>query len=392
VPITVVKEWASCYNAGEMRLYWTKPELFEIDVEVETVEGCDVVIDPAIFHPDEGGQPADQGMIGPAAVCGADIRDGRIVLTLDGPLSDGKYTARVDQAHRLYTASHHTAQHILSGIADKQFKLKTTGVHIGLDNCTVDFDQRIDWNTATEIERRSMDVVMLDLPVETAFNEPGVRVRGDFKDIESDMIRVVKIGDVDKSACCGAHLESTGRIGMIRILGLENKKEGTRVSFLAGRKALEYAQAEASVLRELRKAAGCASSELPAAFEKALNHSAELAKEVNRLWTLLLPGFVEAAKIIEIEGGQIGVHLSEVPKKFLAKLAAMISQSVNGVGIVVSERKIAVSSCSKSAKEILGQIIGALGGKGGGSATTANGGLESDITFEQIRLILQQKC
>lgn len=373
-----------------MRLYWTKPELFEIDVEVETVEGCDVLIDPAIFHPNEGGQPADQGTIGPATVCGVEIRDGRIVCTLDKPLSGGKYIARVDKEHRLYTASQHTAQHILSGIADKQFNLKTTGVHIGLDNCTVDFDRRIDWNAVTEIERQAMHVVMLDLAVETAFNESDVRIRGDSKDIDSDMIRVVKIGDYDKSACCGAHLKSTGQIGLIRVLGLENKKEGTRVSFLAGRKALEYAQAEASVLRELRKAAGCATSELPAAFEKALNHSSELAKEVNRLWTLLLPGFVETAKILEMEGERIGVHLSEVPKKFLAKLAVMIAQSVDGVGIVVSERKIAVSSCHRSAKEILGQIIAAVGGKGGGSATTANGGLENDITFDQIRVILQE--
>lgn len=384
----IVRGYASCYNTSEMRLYWTKPELFEIDVEVETVDGCDVVVDPPIFHPNEGGQPADKGTIGPATVCGVEIRDGRIVLSLDKPLSDGKYTARVDKDHRLYTAAQHTAQHILSGIADQQFNLKTTGVHIGLDNCTVDFDQRIDWDTVTEIERWAMDVVILDLAVETAFNEPDVRVRGDFKEIESDMIRVVKIGDVDKSACCGAHLKSTGQIGLIRILGLENKKEGTRATFFAGRKALEYSQSEASVLRELRKAAGCATSELPVAFEKALNHSAELAKEVNRLWALLLPGFVETAKIIEIGGEKVGIHLSEVPQKFLAKLAAMIAQSVDGAGIVVSERKIAISSCHISAKEILGQIIDVIGGKGGGSVKTANGGLENDITFERIEKIL----
>ncbi|MBN2315649.1 MAG: hypothetical protein JXM79_17105 [Sedimentisphaerales bacterium] len=373
-----------------MRLYWTKPELFEIDVEVETVNGCDVVVDPAIFHPNEGGQPADKGTIGPATVCSVEIRDGRIVHTLDRPLSDGKYIARVDKEHRLYTASQHTAQHILSGIAEKQFSLQTTGVHIGLDTCTVDFDKRIDWDTATAIECRAMDVVTLDLPVETAFNESDVRIRGDSKTIESDMIRVVKIGDYDKSACCGAHLKSTGQIGLIRILSLENKKEGTRVSFLAGRKALEYAQSEASVLRELRKAAGCATPELPAAFEKALKHSMELAKEVNRLWTLWLPGFVETAKIIEIEGEKVGVHLSEVPQKFSAKLAAMIAQSIDGAGIVVNERKIAVSSCRISAKEILDRIIAAVGGKGGGSPTTANGGLENDITFDQIQMILQE--
>ena len=43
------------------RQYWTNPELFEIEVEVTTIADCKVTTDPVIFHPDEGGQPADTG-------------------------------------------------------------------------------------------------------------------------------------------------------------------------------------------------------------------------------------------------------------------------------------------------------------------------------------------
>ena len=375
-----------------MRLYWIEPEVFEREVEVKTLAGVKVTIDPVLFHPDEGGQPADQGTIGEAVVCGVEIADGQIIHTLDRPLNDGKYLARVDREHRFYTAGQHTAQHILSGIAEKQFNLRTCGVHIGLDKCTVDFDKKIDWDVATELERQSMDAVTGDIPVETVFNDMDVRMRGDFREIDSDTIRVVKIGDYDKSACCGAHLRTTGQIGLIRILGLESKKEGTRVTFLAGRKALEFSQQETSILRQLRKAAGCSSSELPMSFEKVVTHSNELAKEINRLWSQLLPNFVRTAQVDEIEGSKIGVQIAQVPRKYLAKLAAMIANEVNGAGIVVSDQNIVISSDGISAREILDRILALAGGKGGGSPTTANGKLGRDVTFDEIKMILKENA
>ncbi|MFC1637185.1 hypothetical protein ACFL5Z_20385 [Planctomycetota bacterium] len=388
--MNIVTGHAACYNFAEMRLYWTEPDVFECEVDCKVVADCKVMIDPVIFHPDEGGQPADKGTIGEAVVCRVEISDGQIIHTLDGPLGDGRYMARLDRDHRLYSASQHTAQHIISGIAEKQFGLRTTGVHIGLERCTVDFDKKIDWDTATELERQSMEVVTLDIPVETMFNEPDVRIRSDSKEIESDMIRVVKIGDYDKTACCGAHLGTTGQIGIIRILGLENKKEGTRVTFLAGRKALEYSQHETSVLRQLRKAAGCSTSELPVVFEKAVNHSNELAKEINRLWSLLLPGLAQTAQVTEIHETKIGVLITQVHRPLLTKLAAMIAHAVDGAGIVISDRNIAVSSSSLSAKEILGQIQKFAGGKGGGSFKAANGSLNREATCDEIKIILKE--
>ena len=371
-------------------MYWTQPDVYEIEVDVKAVADGKVTINPVIFHPEEGGQPADKGTIGEAAVCGVDIVDGQIIHTLDRPISDGRYTARLDKERRLLTATLHTAQHIISGIAEKQFGLNTTGVHIGLDNCTVDFDQRIDWDTATALERLSMDVVRLDLPVETAFNESDVRVRSDSKAIDSDVIRVVKIGDYDKSACCGAHLSSTGRIGIIRVIGLENKKEGTRLTFLAGKKALEYSQQETSILQQLRKAAGCSTSELPVVFEKAVQRSRELAKEVNRLWSLMLPGLAETAHVAEIKGGKVGVQMAQIPRQFVAKLAAMIAEEIKGTGIVISEYHITVSSSQGDAHSVLKNILNSVGGKGGGSSTAANGKLGRTITLDEVLLILKE--
>ncbi len=377
-----------CYNSAMKRMYRTEPDVFEVEVDVRAVDGCKVTIAPAIFHPDEGGQPADRGTIGEAVVSNVEVVDGRIVHTLDRPLADGKYLAHLDKSHRLYTAGQHTAQHILSGIGQKQFGLATIGVHIGLERSTVDFDKSIEWDTAAELERRAMDVICLDIPVETVFNDPDVRVRNDSGPIEADVVRVVKIGEIDKSACCGAHLGTTGQVGVIRIVGIESKKGGSRVTFVAGMRALEYSQAETSVLRELRKVAGCSTSELPAVLRKALDRTSELNKEIERLWSLLLPGLAESAQIAEVQSMKIGIQVAEIPSPLLAKLAGMIAESISGAGVAVSGLNIAVSSTGISAKDILTRIQSVAGGKGGGSPRAANGRLGRTVTPDEIVAIL----
>jgi len=379
------------YNPVVKRLYWTNPDACEIEVEVKTVGDCRVTIEPIVFHPDEGGQPADKGRIGQCDVLNVEIIEGRIIHTLDRPLSDGTYIARVDRQHRLHVAGRHTAQHIISGIAEKRFGLRTVGVHIGLESCTVDFDKKIDWETAQVIERYSMEVVVENIPVETVFNDTDVRTRFDLKEIESDMIRVVKIGDYDASACCGTHVRRSGDIGIIRILDLESKKNGTRISFAAGPKALEFSQAETSILRELRQLSKCSTIELPAILRKALESSKNLNKEVERLQGLMLPGFVESAIIVEIGSSKIGIQIDAVSGKLAGKLAAMIANGIEGTGIVISEGNVVINSKNLNANDLLKKLHKAVGGRGGGSYNAASGRLDKKISNEQIVKILQEE-
>ncbi|MCP4259255.1 MAG: hypothetical protein GY774_17360 [Planctomycetes bacterium] len=372
------------------RLYWTNPELFETEVDVKAIADCKVTTEPVIFHPDEGGQPADTGTIGQAHIKNIEIINGQIVHTLDKPLGDGKYIARLNKQNRLYTANQHTAQHIISGIAEKQFGLETTGVHIGFERCTVDFDKKIDWQTVKNIEKQSMEVVALNIPVETVFNDKDVRIRSNTKEIESDTIRVVKIGDYDKSACCGAHLKSTSQIGIIRIFDIESKKKGVRLFYLAGRKALEHSQIETSILRELRKSVGCSSSELLTIFEKTLSHSKKLTKEINSLWSRVLPDIAKSAEVAEVESAKIGIQIIDIPRQLITKLAGMIAETFEGAGIVVSETNIAISSKGINANDLLRKIQDAIGGKGGGSPKAANGKLSRTVATDELISILKE--
>jgi alanyl-tRNA synthetase len=366
------------------RLYWMQPDVFEAEVEVVTVGPGKVTTDPILFHPDEGGQPADRGVIGEAVVEDVQVVDGKVVHTLDRPLADGRYTARLDKERRLYTATQHTAQHILSGIAASQFGLETAGVHIGLEGCTVDFDKKVEWDVAEELERRAMEVITLDIPVETTFNEPDMQARSRFGQIESDAIRIVKIGGFDKSACCGAHVKTTGRIGVIRVFDLESKKQGTRASFRAGARALERSQSETSILRELRKMAGCATADLPSTFQKAAERSKELAKEVDRVWSLRLSDLVKATDVVTVGPSKVGIYLGELPRELMSTLAGMIAEATQGAGVVVSDTNIAISSRTLDAGGLLRKIQSAVGGKGGGSPKSANGKLTRPVAMNEL--------
>ena len=355
---------------------------------VTTVGDCQVTIDPMIFHPDEGGQPPDEGCIGEARLVRVEVIDGDVVHTLDRPLEDGTYIARLNKARRRHTASQHTAQHILSGIAQSQFGLETVGVHIGMDSCTVDFDREMDWDVARDLERRAMDVVTRDLPVETVFEDEGAPVRSRLGEIESDVIRVVKVGPYDRSACCGAHVGTTGQIGVVRVFNLEKYKDGTRVSFLAGLRALEQAQCETSILRELRKTASCSTAELPSIFQKVLDRSKDLAKEVHRVWSLRLSDLAGTAEIITIDSSPLGIHVGELPRELVPTLAGMIAEAVGGAGLVVSDTYIAVSSKAADAGGLLRLVQGHVGGKGGGSPRAANGKLDRAVTRDELVTIL----
>jgi alanyl-tRNA synthetase len=176
---------------------------------------------------------------------------------------------------------------------------------------------------------------------------------------------------------------------MIRLCDIESKKDGTRVTFLAGLKALEYSQFETGVLRDLRKVASCSTVELPALFAKSLEQAKGLAKEVGRLWSGMLPDLAGSAEVVEVAGSRVGIAVGPIPASLVAKLAGMVAEATEGVGVAVGETRIAISSRTLDAGGLLRQIQGVAGGKGGGSAKSANGNLGRTVTIEELVAILK---
>lgn len=370
------------------RYYWDNPFVFETEVELSQVDGAQCTINPIIFHPDEGGQPPDSGTIGDAKIVRIEPKDGNALIMLDKELPSGIYIARIDKDNRLAQSRRHTAQHIISGIAEKQMGLLTTGVRIG-DTCTIDFDKKIEWVEAEKLERLSNDAVMMDFPIITEYGTIADRGRfnQELSDKENDDLRIVVIADIDKSACCGTHVPTTGMIGSVRICSVESSRQGSRITFKASLDAIEYGQSESAVLRNLRKATSCANDELVGSFAKLQEQQSQLTRENANLWEKLIP--IELDNSLTISSalfGNMSILVTSAPPKLLPKIAQMLSLKNNLTSVVLSENMLnaTISSPNGIAKEVFTKLSTYYKVKGGGSPASVNLIFESGTVISDL--------
>lgn len=377
------------YSFVVKRLYWTDPHIYEIDVDVKVINGNLVKTTPIVFHPDEGGQMADVGSIGGVNVLKVEVCDNDIVLTLDKPLFEGVHKAVIDREHRIDMSTQHTAQHIISAIAERSLSAQTFGFRIGTKTSTLDIKCQLNWDQSNILETEANRVVMQNIKILTTFGSApeGLRIREDLLPQKGDELRVVSIGNLDVSACCGTHTTTTGQVGSIKIVDLESHKSGTRITYVAGIRTICWTQNETSILRELRTMATCKDDELPSTFKRFSENINASQKEILHLWEKILPQEIESADIFEVEGIKFGVLKTNAPNKFLSKLTSILADKTSGVSIVLAGTSICVNSKLVSAKDILSRIITVVGGKGGGSTQSASGQFLEFVELTKIKEI-----
>jgi alanyl-tRNA synthetase len=205
-----------------------------------------LILDATVFYPEGGGQPADRGTINDIALLDVQERDGEIlhlVAPEDGrKLAAGPAELILDRARRRELSALHTAQHLLSGTILRMTGAPTVSMRLGDEVCTIDVaTPELTEETQIAVEEAVADAIEENHPVIIHLCPPK-RV-GDFPLRKAppqgeEVIRVVEIEGKDFSPCCGTHLSSTGEIGILRILGAEKYKGMTRLSFIAGRRAL----------------------------------------------------------------------------------------------------------------------------------------------------------
>jgi alanyl-tRNA synthetase len=67
---------------------------------------------------------------------------------------------------------------------------------------------------------------------------------------EHDELRLVEVAEFDLTACGGTHVDTTGRIGSILLRKTEKVRQGTRVEFVCGGRAVRMARRDYSALSE----------------------------------------------------------------------------------------------------------------------------------------------
>jgi misacylated tRNA(Ala) deacylase len=226
--------------------YHENPDRLVLETEVIDARPGRVLLAQSPFYPGGGGQLADRGTLrwsgGEHAVAGLEPAGGRLWHLLEDPAAEvaGPVEAAVDPEFRRMMRELHTGTHILNALVFQHFDgALVTGVQFGADGTArLDFDlPDADNDRLRALEAPINEVVRQDLAVcddyvtvAEAHATPGlIRSKSVTPPPTSDgLIRIVDIAGLDRQACGGTHLASTGRSAPIRILKVDNKGRHNR--------------------------------------------------------------------------------------------------------------------------------------------------------------------
>ncbi len=204
-------------------------------------EFYEAVLDRTAFFPEGGGQYADTGWISGVEVLDVQERQGIIYHKMKGPLVIGeKVTGTIDWKERFSKMQQHSGEHIVSGLVHGRFGYDNVGFHMGKDAITMDFNGIITKEQLKEIEYLANEAVIKNLEIQVIYpsKEELENLKYRSKIEIEGQVRIVIIPGYDTCACCAPHVNRTGEIGMIKLVGMQNYKGGVRVFMLCGFRAL----------------------------------------------------------------------------------------------------------------------------------------------------------
>ncbi len=235
------------------KLYYEDTHLLDftakiISCEIEEHTGNRLLIlDQTAFFPEEGGQKADAGTINDLPVLDVQIKDQILIHTLPPaetasiPLIPGDtVSGHVNWQRRFDFMQQHSGEHILSGLANSRYGCNNVGFHLNYEEVTMDFDKVLTWEQLRELEELANRVIQQNLSILTYFPDPSTLKFLDYRSkqgITGD-VRIVEIPGVDKCACCAPHADSTGQIGLLKIVGMMHHRGGIRLNILCGMRAV----------------------------------------------------------------------------------------------------------------------------------------------------------
>ncbi len=221
------------------KIFWLDAYVREFDARVVSSDGSKVVLDRTAFNPRGGGLVSDVGTIDGVRITEV-VKEGEEIFHVtdrQGTWTPGQVVHGVLDWERRYRIMRmHTAAHILSAVVNSETGALITGNQINPDESRVDFNLEnfdrermmlyID-RVNQAIERR-LDVTTYFMKREEALATPGLVKLANAMPPNLEVLRIVKIGDVDVQADGGVHVKNTEEIGKVVGLRTDNKGKNNR--------------------------------------------------------------------------------------------------------------------------------------------------------------------
>src|ERR1700722_6253472 len=387
------------------RLYYHDSFVYDFEAEVREVVNSPrpaLILDRSAFYPTSGGQIHDTGWLtsGSAKLRVtevADTEDGKggqyIEAERDfdkGSLKPGTLVrGQIDVPRRRDHMQQHSGQHVLSAAFIRLFNIPTVSFHMAEDYCSIDLDTpTLTKEQVESAERLANEIVLENRPVNVSYvtrEEAGKLGLRKLPPTERDELRLVDIQDFDLTACGGTHVSQTGQIASVLLRKTEKVRQGWRVEFVAGQRAVATARRDFTTLTETAALFSAHIYDVPTQARKALDEIKSLRKQ--REQSLDELAAAQAATLLAETPEQGGRRLivrsfADRELNFLKLLAQKLThQSPNAIALLATTSPQPSLIFAQSAGQphdmgaLLKEALAKLGGRGGGSKDMAQGGV-----------------
>ncbi len=401
------------------RLYYEDSFLYDFDAEVlEVLETPrpGLILDRTAFYPTSGGQVFDTGWITSDAdpklrvTEVAEAEDGKVIHYLEAPLKDLKPGTRVrgqiDAQRRRDHMQQHSGQHVLSAAFLRLYNMPTVSFHMADDYCSIDLDTpSLNKEQIESAERLANEIILENRAVDIRFvtrDEAGKLGLRKLPPTERDELRLIDIRDFDITACGGTHVSQTGQIASILLRKTEKVRQGWRVEFVAGQRAVATARRDFTTLTESAALFSAHIYDVPQQARKSLDEIKSLRKQREQSQDELAAAQAAAllAETPEINGRRIVVRtISDRDLNFLKLLAQKLTRlSPHVVALLATTSPQPSLAFAQSAGQpfdmgaLMKETMTKLGGRGGGSKDMAQGGVPNadgiDATLNAVEATL----
>ena len=369
-----------------------------------------VVLDRTPFYAESGGQVGDSGYLQAGSgrfevtdcvkLGGHHLHQGK---ALSGSLTVGdEVTAEVAGDVRQSTALNHSATHLLHAALRK-----VLGEHVTQKGSLVDSERlRFDFSHPEAVTAKQLRAVEALVNSQIRANTPVETEETDIETAKSkgamalfgekygDTVRVLSMGERTDTGtfsvelCGGTHVNRTGDIGLLRIVGESGIASGQRrIEAVTGAHALALFDQAQQRLDHAAAMLKARPDTLADKVEQLLANNRKLEKEVAQLKTRLASGAGGdlTNQAVEVDGVKVlATSIEGADAKSLRDVADQMKNKL-GSGIVLlaapADGKVAlVAAVTKdltkrlAAGDLMRFAAGELGGKGGGRPDMAQGG------------------
>jgi alanyl-tRNA synthetase len=207
-------------------------------------------------------------------------------------------------------------------------------------------------------------------------------------------LRLIEIEDFDLTACGGTHVGATGSIGAILLRKTEKVRQGMRVEFVCGGRAVSAARRDYKTLNEAAGLYSAQMADVPAQIAKSFEEIKTQRRQRDEALEELAAAMASAAVHEQSENAGCRLVLlcfsnrnASFAKLFAQKAAGVQPDVVALVGSTVEPAGLVFAQSAGGTADmgaLLKQVLTAVGGRGGGSRDFAQGGVPAGGDVQQL--------